>query len=233
MGELAMKMVEENVSKVVASSDASRLFLSESSFDAFLLGTAGMNADLLKAARAVAPVTYSNGVLSFIHKTIMEHLCAAGLARDLHRVFAYALQLSSLKQIVKLLEKKPTEHEREMTTNNALLNAVETLTQDIAGLEEKVDEVTATVKRIEALVKKVAGGPSALEIGDGEDGDRLTQKALKRLVEQIGESHWASVELNREDAIRDFLTDLLVQDSAMFSQFRVLVLIADHRCSDG
>ncbi|KAK3248290.1 hypothetical protein CYMTET_42242, partial [Cymbomonas tetramitiformis] len=76
---LALVMLAENVSKV-GLENSSDLFHQQSVWDPFLRDGAGSrHGELRDAARKAAPVRVTGGVLTFIHKTVQEYLCAAGL----------------------------------------------------------------------------------------------------------------------------------------------------------
>ncbi|KAK3267724.1 hypothetical protein CYMTET_23738, partial [Cymbomonas tetramitiformis] len=76
---LALAMLAENVSKVVLGG-SSDLFHQKSVWDAFLRhGEGSRHGELRDAARKAAPVRVTGGLLTFIHKTVQEYLCAAGL----------------------------------------------------------------------------------------------------------------------------------------------------------
>ena len=72
--KLAIKMVEENVSKVPVQ-PTSTLFKVESVWDEF---TSTQNGNLV-TAQQMAPLTRDRRVWSFIHKTVLEHQCATGM----------------------------------------------------------------------------------------------------------------------------------------------------------
>ncbi|KAK3265453.1 hypothetical protein CYMTET_25863 [Cymbomonas tetramitiformis] len=91
---LALQMVAEGVSKVPLRSD-SELFHRKSVWDPFLRD----GGELREAAQKAAPVRCTGGVLSFIHKTVQEFLCAAGLRDALHRILReLAVPLEALMQ---------------------------------------------------------------------------------------------------------------------------------------
>ena len=71
---LALKMTEDNLSKVVVRK-ASALFDADGEWDVFV----STRDPLLVAARNAAPVRFQGAVLSFTHKTVQEFLCAEGL----------------------------------------------------------------------------------------------------------------------------------------------------------
>lgn len=71
---LALKMTEDNLSKVVVRK-ASLLFDADGEWDVFV----STRDPLLVAARNAAPVRFQGAVLSFTHKTVQEFLCAEGL----------------------------------------------------------------------------------------------------------------------------------------------------------
>jgi hypothetical protein len=72
--KLAIKMIEENVSKVPVQ-PTSTLFKVESVWDEF---TSTQNRNLV-TAQQMAPLTRDRRVWSFIHKTVLEHQCATGM----------------------------------------------------------------------------------------------------------------------------------------------------------
>ena len=71
---LALKMTENNLSKVVVRK-TSALFDADGEWDMFV----STRDALLVAARNTAPVRFQGAVLSFMHKTVQEFLCAEGL----------------------------------------------------------------------------------------------------------------------------------------------------------
>ncbi|KAK3281680.1 hypothetical protein CYMTET_10543, partial [Cymbomonas tetramitiformis] len=91
---LALTMVAENVTKVPLRSD-SELFHEESIWDPFLRGGGELRATVQKAA----PVRCEGGMLTFIHKTVQEYLCAASLRANLRQILhASAVPLEELTE---------------------------------------------------------------------------------------------------------------------------------------
>ncbi|KAK3247945.1 hypothetical protein CYMTET_42575 [Cymbomonas tetramitiformis] len=78
---LALTMVAENMTKVPLGSN-SELFHEKSVWDPFLRD----GGELRAAAQKAAPVRCEGGVLTFIHKTVQEYLCAASLRANLHQI---------------------------------------------------------------------------------------------------------------------------------------------------
>ncbi|KAK3272954.1 hypothetical protein CYMTET_18782 [Cymbomonas tetramitiformis] len=78
---LALTMVAENMTKVPLQG-GSKLFHEKSVWDPFLRD----GGELRAAAQKAAPVRCEGGVLTFIHKTVQEHLCAASLRTNLHQI---------------------------------------------------------------------------------------------------------------------------------------------------
>ena len=75
--QLALLMVEENVSKIVVEPSSTLFNTGEGIFDRFV----GNEPELRVAARAAAPVRFQGAVLTFVHKTVQEYLCAVGLQK--------------------------------------------------------------------------------------------------------------------------------------------------------
>ncbi|KAK3258411.1 hypothetical protein CYMTET_32541 [Cymbomonas tetramitiformis] len=91
---LALTMVAENVTKVPLRSD-SELFHEESIWDPFLRDGGELRATVQKAA----PVRCEGGMLTFIHKTVQEYLCAASLRANLRQILhASAVPLEELTE---------------------------------------------------------------------------------------------------------------------------------------
>ncbi|KAK3246893.1 hypothetical protein CYMTET_43591 [Cymbomonas tetramitiformis] len=82
--QLALRMGCENVSKVVIGS-SDKLFKKDSVWDSFVRDSGELGA-LRMAARNAAPVQFQHGVLTFMHKTVQEYLCASGLRHILKQV---------------------------------------------------------------------------------------------------------------------------------------------------
>ena len=79
---LALQMVQEDTTKVVLQ-QRSTLFAQESIWDPFVCSST--HESLLAAAQKAAPIAIHNSVLTFIHKTVQEYLCAAGLRQEMVR----------------------------------------------------------------------------------------------------------------------------------------------------
>ncbi|KAK3274430.1 hypothetical protein CYMTET_17386 [Cymbomonas tetramitiformis] len=199
---LALTMVSENVSKVPMAS-SSELFHEESVWDPFLRG----GGELRAAAQKAAPVKCDGGVLTFIHKTVQEYLCAASL----HTAFRAAL--SDLAVPLEQLEERlqsAAEPAAPASTGGAGAG------EGLKPLEGTDAGALSTQPGTHTAAPGAGGLPEAPQQGDQRqkhqgEGTRAA-KALQRVAERLLKSGWAQVDLRDEDVVRDFLTDLFLDD---------------------
>ncbi|KAK3280123.1 hypothetical protein CYMTET_12024, partial [Cymbomonas tetramitiformis] len=206
---LALEMVSESVSKVPIAID-SELFHEESIWDRFLRGEG-----LLQAAQKAAPVLSDGTVLTFIHKTVQEYLCAAALRDILHRVFHdLAVPLKRLQ-----------EH---LIQSTAPADSTTSEQRDASEREQK---------------GRGAGGPRSAQglsagvrvglEGSTQEDAAMMEKALLRVEQRLLKSVWARVDLRREDVVRDFLVDMFLDEPELVAEVHLLVTWVERRCKGG
>ncbi|KAK3267155.1 hypothetical protein CYMTET_24277, partial [Cymbomonas tetramitiformis] len=198
---LALAMVSENVSKVPMAS-SSELFHEESVWDPFLLG----GGELRAAAQKAAPVKCDGGVLTFIHKTVQEYLCAASLRA------ASRAALSDLAVPLEQLEER-LQSAAEPAGSAGGAGAGEASLQPSEGMDTGV---LSTHPGTHTAAPGAGGLPEAPQQGNeqrtNQSEETRVTKALQRVAERLLKSGWAQVDLRDEDVVRDFLTDLFLDD---------------------
>ena len=112
-----------------------------------------------------APVRFT-GVLSFIHKTLQEFLCAETLRME---------------------------------------------------LSTALHQPAASMRDMLAVLEQSAGGAAAAAGDEAEARRQRVEMALVRVGELLIDSAWARVALAREDAVRDFLADVYLDDEGGFA----------------
>ncbi|KAK3235595.1 hypothetical protein CYMTET_54217 [Cymbomonas tetramitiformis] len=223
---LALTMVAENVTKVPLRSD-SELFHEESIWDPFLRDGGDLRATVQKAA----PVRCEGGMLTFIHKTVQEYLCAASLRANLRQILhASAVPLEELTE--ELLQQEL------MAGHGAAPQPVGAATQ--GGVKESKEvETPEHVADAPRDLAAVLPADSARQV-HGRQGEELSardraraHKALGRAREQLLQSQWAQVDLRHEDVVRDFLVDLFLEDVEFISEAAFVVAWAERCCKGG
>ncbi|KAK3263224.1 hypothetical protein CYMTET_27957, partial [Cymbomonas tetramitiformis] len=204
---LALTMVSENVSKVPMAS-SSELFHEESVWDPFLLG----GGELRAAAQKAAPVKCDGGVLTFIHKTVQEYLCAASL----HTAFRAAL--SDLTVPLEQLE----EHLQSAAEPAAPASTGGAGAGEGLKPSEGTDAGALSTQPGTRTAAPGAGGLSEAPQKHQSGGTRAA-KALRRVAERLLKSGWAQVDLRDEDVVRDFLTDLFLDDVEFAAEISFVV----------
>ncbi|KAK3257794.1 hypothetical protein CYMTET_33130, partial [Cymbomonas tetramitiformis] len=204
---LALEMVSESVSKVPIAID-SELFHKKSIWDPFLRGE-----ELLQAAQKAAPVLNDGTVLTFIHKTVQEYLCAAALRDILHRVF------HDLAVPLKRLQDDLIQSTAESMT----------LEQGHASEREQKGRGAGGPRSAQGVSAGVRVGPE----GSTQEDAAMTEKALLRVEQRLLKSVWARVDLRREDVVRDFLVDMFLDEPELVAEVRLLVTWVERRCKGG
>ncbi|KAK3254034.1 hypothetical protein CYMTET_36738, partial [Cymbomonas tetramitiformis] len=204
---LALEMVSESVSKVPIASD-SELFREESIWDPFLRGKG-----LLQAAQKAAPVLNDGTVLTFIHKTVQEYLCAAALRDILHRVFHnLAVPLKRLQE--------------DLIQSTAEIMKLE---QGHASEREQKGRGAGGPRSAQGVSAGVRVGPG----GSTQEDAAMTEKALLRVEQGLLKSAWARVDLRREDVVREFLVDMFLDEPELVVEVHLLVTWVERRCKGG
>ncbi|KAK3258970.1 hypothetical protein CYMTET_32009 [Cymbomonas tetramitiformis] len=206
---LALEMVSESVSKVPIASD-SELFHEESIWDPFLRGE-----ELLQAAQKAAPVLNDGTMLTFIHKTVQEYLCAAALRDSLHRVFHdLAVPLKRLQE--------------DLIQSTAPADSMQ-LEQGHASEREQKGRGAGGPRSAQDVSAGVRVGPE----GSAQEDAAVTEKALLRVEQRLLKSVWARVDLRREDVVRDFLVDMFLDEPELVAEVHLLVTWVERRCKGG
>ncbi|KAK3258584.1 hypothetical protein CYMTET_32365 [Cymbomonas tetramitiformis] len=205
--QLALRMGCENVSKVVTGS-SNKLFQKDSVWDRFVRDTGELGA-LRAAARHAAPVQLQHGVLTFMHKTIQEYLCASGLR-------------SILKQVL-----------REQAV------ALEALFEELRNEQVLAAEARGASSITNRLLGRHAARPNKASKTRSADAssrelDALTAaKALRQVEASLMASEWMELDLRYEEAVRDFLTDLFLDNQEFVEEMHFLTVWAECRCRGG
>ncbi|KAK3261423.1 hypothetical protein CYMTET_29668, partial [Cymbomonas tetramitiformis] len=230
--QLALAMVTENVSKVAVGA-SSQLFHRASVWDKFLPREGGQG-ELLGMAQKAAPVRLDNAVLTFIHKTVQEHLCAAAL-RDVLRQILRGLTVP-LEQLAEQLAlescQDPSAQEKARDSSGAVATYGDATGEPAAGAGMKataarrVDAVAET----SGVARGVTGKPSAVQ---SEDRGRAAARALRKANEQLASSEWAQMDLHAEGVLRDFLADSFLDDPEFVEEVCFLAAWAERRCAGG
>ncbi|KAK3264309.1 hypothetical protein CYMTET_26943 [Cymbomonas tetramitiformis] len=206
---LALEMVLESVSKVPIASD-SELFHEESIWDPFLRGK-----ELLQAAQKAAPVLNDGTMLTFIHKTVQEYLCAAALRDTLHLVFHnLAVPLKRLQD--------------NLIQSTAPADSMQ-LEQGHASEREQKGRGAGGPRSAQDVSAGVRVGPE----GRTQEDAAMTEKALLRVEQRLLKSVWARVDLRREDVVRDFLVDMFLDEPELVAEVYLLVTWVERRCKRG
>ncbi|KAK3264329.1 hypothetical protein CYMTET_26925 [Cymbomonas tetramitiformis] len=230
--QLALAMVTENVSKVAVGA-SSQLFHRASVWDKFLPREGGQG-ELLGMAQKAAPVRLDNAVLTFMHKTVQEHLCAAAL-RDVLRQILRGLTVP-LEQLAEQLalesRQDPSAQEKARDSSGAVATNGDETGEPAAGAGMKataarrVDAVAET----SGVARGVTGKPSAVQ---SEDRGRAAARALRKANEQLASSEWAQMDLHAEGVLRDFLADSFLDDPEFVEEVCFLAAWAERRCAGG
>ena len=182
--QLALKMTEELQAKVLIE-QSSKLFAGSSAWDIFIpeRRKEGASRAMLTAVQLISPVTLAGGVMTFMHKTVQEYLCADALRISLQDILG---QLPiAFEKIGQLLHEETLE------------------------------------MRAKSNGQKTSGTRGLLRKLDAKQQLQLS-KAIKNLGEQLIASPWARIELEPEDAVREFLIELLLESSEFMLQLKML-----------
>ncbi|KAK3245270.1 hypothetical protein CYMTET_45151, partial [Cymbomonas tetramitiformis] len=199
---LALAMVSENVSKVPMAS-SSELFHEESVWDPFLRG----GGELRAAAQKAAPVKCDGGMLAFIHKTVQEYLCAASLRAALRAAWIdLAVPLEQLEEHL--------QSAVELAASGGMGGAgAGEGSPPSGGTDSGVGSVQPGARTAAPGADKP---PEVPRRGDEQQKHRSegtrAAKALQRVAKRLLKSGWAQVDLRGEAVVRDFLTDLFLDD---------------------
>ncbi|KAK3233049.1 hypothetical protein CYMTET_56631, partial [Cymbomonas tetramitiformis] len=209
---LALTMVVENMTKVPLQG-GSKLFHEKSVWDPFLRD----GGELRVAAQKAAPVRCEGGVLTFIHKTVQEYLCAASLRANLHQILRnLAAPLEELEGVLQL--------EGELNDGNE-------------SVRRRAGAVTGTDGSKDGGAPELHGeGSPQAAVQQTEQVQRRrarAARALERAEERLLQSEWAQVDLRDEDVVRDFLVDLFLDDMEFVAEVCFVVAWAERRCAGG
>ncbi|KAK3248636.1 hypothetical protein CYMTET_41905 [Cymbomonas tetramitiformis] len=209
---LALTMVAENMTKVPLGS-GSELFHAKSVWDPFLRD----GGELRAAAQKAAPVRCEGGVLTFIHKTVQEYLCAASLRASLHQILRnLAAPLEDLEGVL--------QPEGELNDGD---ESARRQAGAVAGTDGSKDG--------DAPELHGEGSPHAA-VQQTEQAQRRrarAARALGRAEERLLQSEWAQVDLRDEDVVRDFLVDSFLDDMEFVAEVCFVVAWAERRCAGG
>ncbi|KAK3265789.1 hypothetical protein CYMTET_25557 [Cymbomonas tetramitiformis] len=209
---LALTMVTENMTKVPLGS-SSELFHEKSVWDPFLRD----GGELRAAAQKAAPVRCEGGVLTFIHKTVQEYLCAASLRANLHLI---------LRNLAATLEDLEGELQPEVELNDGNESA-----------RRQAGAVTGTDRSKDGGAPELHGEGSPQAAGEQTEQVQRRHaraaRALGRAEERLLQSEWAQVELRDEDVVRDFLVDFFLDDKEFVAEVCFVVAWAERRCAGG
>ncbi|KAK3240453.1 hypothetical protein CYMTET_49697, partial [Cymbomonas tetramitiformis] len=213
--QLALTMVAENVSKV-STQPTSELFHTQSVWDPFL----HTSSHLREAALRAAPCKSSDVVLTFVHKTLQEHLCAEALRSTLHDILQR--QAVPLKDLLQHLQ----EEVRGGSDHPPDASCAEAVTETARELRGSCEEIAPPTGGAKASLAGEGDSPGQVAERDVEKEAQAAAiaKALMRAEVQLLESGWGYVELQREDAVRDFLTDVYLDELSFRDEVRFLVL---------
>ncbi|KAK3249059.1 hypothetical protein CYMTET_41503 [Cymbomonas tetramitiformis] len=209
---LALTMVAENMTKVPLGS-GSKLFHEKSVWDPFLRD----GGELRVAAQKAAPVRCDGGVLTFIHKTVQEYLCAASLRANLHHI---------LRDLAAPLEELDEELQPEGKPE-----------ADTESARRQAGAGTGTERSKDGGAPELHGeGPPQAAVQQTEQVQRRrarAARALGRAEERLMQSEWAQVDLRDEDVVRDFLADLFLDDLEFREEVCFVVAWSERRCAGG
>ncbi|KAK3284275.1 hypothetical protein CYMTET_8076 [Cymbomonas tetramitiformis] len=183
--QLALTMVMENVSKVAIGA-SSQLFHRASVWDKFLPGEGGGQARRAAGhgAEGGAPVRLDNAVLTFIHKTVQEHLCAAALHDVLHQILrGLTVPLEQLAEQLALESRQdPSVQEKARDSSGGTATNRDATGEPAAGAGMKVTAARRVdaVAETSGMARGVTGKPSAVQ---SEDRRRAATRALRKADE--------------------------------------------------
>ncbi|KAK3245513.1 hypothetical protein CYMTET_44923, partial [Cymbomonas tetramitiformis] len=218
---LALQMVAEGVSKVPLRSD-SELFHRKSVWDPFLRD----GGELREAAQKAAPVRCTGGVLSFIHKTVQEFLCAAGLRDALHRILReLAVPLEALMQ-----QLEPNLGPAVVASEEARVRQGYQTVRWAAGTGASR---RADGEQARGWPHELSGDAGSIAGGTQEVDQMTVAKALRRAGTGLVESEWAQVDLRQESVVRDFLADCVLDEPEFTEEVQFLAAWAELHCKGG
>ncbi|KAK3264708.1 hypothetical protein CYMTET_26569 [Cymbomonas tetramitiformis] len=210
---LALTMVSENVSKVPMAS-SSELFHEESVWDPFLRG----GGELRAAAQSAAPVKCDGGMLTYIHKTVQEYLCAASLRA------AFRAAMSDLAVPLEQLEERLQSAVEPAAPGSTVGAGAGEGSQASEGTEAGVRSTQVGTR---TAAPGAGGLPEAPQQGNeqrkNQSEETRVTKALQQVAERLLKSGWAQVDLRDEDVVRDFLTDLFLDDVGFAAEIGFVV----------
>ncbi|KAK3274428.1 hypothetical protein CYMTET_17384, partial [Cymbomonas tetramitiformis] len=248
--QLAIAMVSENVSKVPIGG-GSQLFPRASVWDAFLRE----GNELLAVAQKVAPVRLDHAVLSFIHKTVQEHLCAVGL-RDVLRQILRDLPVP-LSQLAAQLASENLQGVDFSHSHGDMVGVTTTVVEkglsrgtshDVAKAKSQAETVVDACDTQHGKVPRPAGtGAPALSAPPSASSDarpavianiakaeeRAVTRALQKVDRLLRGSALAQVDLQLEDVLRDFLADIFIEEHEFMEELSFLAPWAERRCVGG
>ena len=153
----------------------------------------------------ISPISNEGGVFSFSHKSILEFLVAKQVRDDIIMSVKRATSSSlSLFRLSKILDGLPADANDERSDNTTKQADSNLGAIDIAWLESQLKSLTE-------LALKSKGSEA-----------RRVAKVLRDLVKDVAESAITSIDLEEEEAVRDFLIDALLDDVQFCSAFKVV-----------
>ncbi|KAK3288142.1 hypothetical protein CYMTET_4369 [Cymbomonas tetramitiformis] len=218
---LALQMVAEGVSKVPLRS-GSELFHRKSVWDPFLRG----GGELREAALKAAPVRCTGGVLTFIHKTVQEFLCAAGLRGALRRILReLAVPLEALMR-----QLEPNLGPAVVASEEARVRQGYQTVRWAAGTGASR---RADGEQARGWPHELSGDAGSIAGGTQEVDQMTVAKALRRVGTGLVESEWAQVDLRQESVVRDFLADCVLDEPEFTEEVQFLATWAELWCKGG
>ena len=200
---LAVKMTAEGLPKVSYSpSPEARLFGDEDGWAQFF-GTAD---EYLNAVRAAAPLRVADHVFSFSHKSLQEFSVAAEVVASVNKAMnATGMTAAELQDVCEALEATPWKDDARSPSPGR------------PKFARSRSEITSAL--LASSVRRNSGSDDGgLETVAEEPSDdlgaaaRRQAAALETLTRVLRESALGRCELHMEEAVRDFLVDVVLGD---------------------
>ena len=174
--------------------------------------------------RKASPLKESGGVFSFVHKSIQEFLVAKSI-RDsvIDFVSKSRIPVQELYDAIKYAQ------EATVKSKFAVSNQESEMHSSLHGAD-RFDSMNSPFKYSKQINEfdLLAVDLWEPEIDSGER--RRRSKSLARLIEDIASSQLGDIELGNEEAVRDFLLDILLDD---IQSRLIFIVVFSLCCADG
>ena len=227
-GRLACKMTAEGKTQIQYQ-QKSLIFLKEDEDEWFaFFGVGDPLAEHRRVIREISPVKCSGGIYSFVHKSVQEYL----VANAVHDALVDSIQETGVP-----------ENELEALIRRACYSISSNMLQLSASVGGAADQPASPIPQISPegfsgslrnsrgalspLTRQSSQADEAGLLSDVQADDRKKINLLFRLVSSLASSVIQTISLDSEEAVRDFLVDMVLGDMKAASALGLVALLCN------